>query len=175
MAAQGSLARREAHVKRIAIASIAAAMTWIACVPPAAAHNPSIHQAMTDLAWQMMVFVENNGVNRLGDDDAQWNEFLRRVAATPQKFWTRPAGLFDLVSTRTDACTPALADWNTTLHGVPKAPRWDFKDVKDCGFPERLEAANSTTFLTTSSAVPCSESGPVTRTRPSTTRISGIA
>lgn len=121
-------------MKRIVVVSVSAVMTWITCALPAAAHNPSIHQAMTDLAWQMMVFVENNGVNRIGEGDAQWNAFLRRVASTPQQFWGQPAGLFDLIATRTDACTPTLAEWNTSLHGVPKAPRWDFKDVKDCGF-----------------------------------------
>lgn len=120
-------------MRRIAIPAVAIVIAWVSYVPPAAAHNPSIHQAMTDLAWQMMVFVENTGVDRIGEGDAEWNAFLQRVAATPPRFWTRPADLYDLISSRTEACTPVLGAWNTTVHGVPNAPRWDFKDLKECG------------------------------------------
>jgi hypothetical protein len=120
-------------LKRIAIPVVAAVTACTAYVPPVAAHNPSIHQAMTDLAWQMMVFVENTGVDRIGEGDAAWNAFLRRVAATPPRYHTQPAGLHDLISSRTDPCTPALASWKTTLRGIPAAPRWDFKDLTGCG------------------------------------------
>ena len=41
---------------------------------------------MTDLAWQMMVFVEITGVDRIGEGDAEWNAFLQRVAAAPPRF-----------------------------------------------------------------------------------------
>jgi hypothetical protein len=129
----GRQARREFRLKRIAIPLMAAAIAWVAFVAPSAAHNQSIHQAMTDLAWQMMIFVENTRINPNAEGGAEWNAFLRRVAATPPKYKTRPADLFDLISTRTDQCTPAMAAWNTTLSGVPNAPRWDFKDLVDCG------------------------------------------
>ena len=33
------------------------------------------------------------------------------------KVLTRPADLYDLISSRTEACTPVLGAWNTTVHG----------------------------------------------------------
>ena len=120
-------------MKRIVGSAVLAMAAWMLSPSPAAAHNPSIHQAMTDLAWQMMVVVENTGGERIGEGGDDWQGFLRRVAATPGRYRTRPADLYPLVSSRTDTCTPALGSWNTTVHGVPNAPRWDFKDLTGCG------------------------------------------
>lgn len=120
-------------MKRIALSITAVALSWLTCAPPAAAHNQSIHQAMTDLSWQMMVFVENTGIDQVGEGDAEWHAFLRRVAATTTRYNAQPAQIFELIQTRTDSCTPALADWNKPLAEIPKAPRWDFKDLIECG------------------------------------------
>ena len=145
-------------MKRIVGSAVLAMAAWMLSPSPAAAHNPSIHQAMTDLAWQMMVVVENTGGERIGEGGDDWQGFLRRVAATPGRYRTRPADLYPLVSSRTDTCTPALGSWNTTVHGVPNAPRWDFKDLTGCGVNTTWKPSLET-FRPTSSAAQCSGSG----------------
>ena len=88
-------------MKRIVGSAVLAMAAWMLSPSPAAAHNPSIHQAMTDLAWQMMVVVENTGGERIGEGGDDWQGFLRRVAATPGRYSTLLADLYPLVSSRT--------------------------------------------------------------------------
>ena len=77
-------------MRRTATRVIAVALAWFACITPAAAHNQSIHQQMTDLAYQMMVFVGQPELGDLGEGDAEWTAFLQRVAATPIKYKAQP-------------------------------------------------------------------------------------
>lgn len=107
---------------------------WILSITPLAAHNQSVHQGMTDLAYQMMVFVgQPGGLGRLGAGDAEWNAFLQRVAATPIKFKPQPSWLHELDEPKWADCPLERQSWKTMLGGVPYAPNWDFSGNGGCG------------------------------------------
>lgn len=99
---------------------------------PASAHNESIHQAMTDLSWQMMRFVEEHGSSRISETDPEFIAFLEKVRATPPRYHARPARLHELLVSRNGSgwnasgCAPPLQGWNTSLGGLHQAPNWDF-------------------------------------------------
>src|SRR4051812_601213 len=114
-------------MKRIVGSAVLAMAAWMLSPSPAAAHNPSIHQAMTDLAWQMMVVVENTGGERIGEGGDDWQGFLRRVAATPGRYRTRPADLYPLslrepipARLRWDPGTRPSMAWRMRLAGTSR-------------------------------------------------------
>jgi hypothetical protein len=112
----------------------AAVIVWISCITPLAAHNQSIHQQMTDLAYQMMVFTGHpGGLGRLDAGDADWTVFLQRVAATPVKYNAQSAQLDELAPPKWIGCSAPQPNWRTTLRGIPHAPSWDFNGNPGCG------------------------------------------
>lgn len=120
-------------MRRTATRVIAVALAWFACITPAAAHNQSIHQQMTDLAYQMMVFVGQTDLGRHGEGDAEWTAFLQRVAATPIKYKAQPSWLHELSEPKWSECPLEKQSWKTMLGGVPYAPNWDFSGNDGCG------------------------------------------
>jgi hypothetical protein len=108
-------------------------MVWFLCASPLAAHNPAIHQQMTDLAYQMMVFVGQSGLGRLGAGDAEWSAFLQRVASTPPKYKPQSAQLDELDAPKWSECALDRQSWKTTLAGIPYPPSWDFNGNNGCG------------------------------------------
>ena len=120
-------------MKRYAQGFLACMTGWIIAAAPAAAHNESIHQAMTDLSWQMMRFVEQTGTARISETDPEFIAFLERVKTTPHKYLTRPSQLHELVAADSSGCAPPLQNWNTSLGGLRAAPKWDFYKWKQCG------------------------------------------
>ncbi|MBB3120963.1 hypothetical protein [Pseudoduganella violacea] len=103
------------------------------CAMPVSAHNQVIHQKMTDLSYQMMVFVQNSGLDQVEGNDPKWRAFLQRVKAAPDKYKTRSSQLGELKPPKWANCALEPVNWNTTLAGVPYPPSWDFNGNGGCG------------------------------------------
>jgi hypothetical protein len=122
--------------------AIAAAMILL-LVQPARAHNEIIHQEMTDLAYQVMAWIEKNEANQTFDGEPApgWIAFHTRVVSAPAKLRARSSALATAAAPKSLSCPQAVNGvqtlpakwWDTTLGQVPFAPSFDFAGNDGCG------------------------------------------
>src|SRR4051812_31707309 len=72
---------------------------------PIFGHNEIIHQEMTDLAYQMMVWVERFGGRTFDGEPAPgWIDFQTRVMAAPGKLRLRNSALAEFAPPKSNRC-----------------------------------------------------------------------
>jgi len=104
------------------------------------AHNEIIHQEMTDLAYQIMIWNERFGVQPPHEASVPpgWSDFVTRVAAAPGKLRLRNSALAGVVPPKSLHCDNPVADlpdkwWDKPLGQVSFPPTYDFFLNGGCG------------------------------------------
>src|SRR5262245_40621284 len=110
---------------------------------PLAAHNEVVHQDMTDLAYQVMRWVETFEARQTFDGEPApgWIQFHARVVAAPAKLRARNSGLAGVPAPKSLSCADPVYGvkdlpanwWDKPLGQVPFPPNFDFAGNGGCG------------------------------------------
>ena len=109
---------------------------------PLLAHNEIIHQDMTDLAYQVMRWMEMAKSRTFdGPGEPGWLQFHARLVAAPAKLRRRQSDLRRLAAPKSLTCGEPMYEttnlppnwWDKQLEQVPFPPAHDFAGNSGCG------------------------------------------
>lgn len=123
--------------------AVACVMALLLLQTPLGAHNEIIHQDMTDLAYQIMRWVETFEAGQTFDGEPApgWIAFHSRVVAAPKKLRLRNSAMSTLTAPKSLSCAEEIHGvkdlpatwWNAPLGQVPFPPAHDFAGNGGCG------------------------------------------